>query len=432
VRWLSTAAGIVGVALTAVVARRLTGRRAAAAAAGLLGLAPAFIEFSRMARYYSLVLMLGLLSTWLLLHAMERNELKRWGAYALTGLAMLYTFYPSGVLLAVHALMIVVPVRGRTALRHWLIAAGAIGIGFAPWLGAVASGQIATIAGSAGADLARSGLGFALGAAASLYTFSVGETIFPWHPAAWLGLAIVLVLVSAGLRPKAGPGRWPCAAAALLSIVFISATTTFVSVGTPFLNAPVRALFALPFYLLLAAIGLFSLSRSRIQLSLAGALLSVWVIGHFHYFTGQQSLNPIYLTPSSEAAAFVRRNATVSDLVISDYDSVFGYYFLRDGGAVGDRPEQVQHMYTHEVDAVRTALETARPPHVWLIALGRDQTSRSASAEIVRETLLANYRLERTELFLPIDPAYLKAKALLLRRESYAHRLTVEAYSRAP
>ncbi|HJW84354.1 MAG TPA: glycosyltransferase family 39 protein, partial [Anaerolineae bacterium] len=291
VRWLSTAAGIVGVALTVVVTRRLTGRRAAAAATWLLGLAPAFVEFSRMARYYSLVLMLGLLSTWLLLDAMERNDPKRWSAYALTGLAMLYTFYPSGVLLVAHVLMIVLPVRRRASIRNWLIAAGAIGIGFAPWLGAIASGQITVIAGSTGADLARSGLGFALGVAASLYTFSVGETIFPWHPAAWLGMAIVVLLVIAGLRQRAERGRWPSAGVALLSIGFISATTTFVSVGTPFLNAPVRALFALPFYLLVAAIGVSRVGSARLRSGLAGALLAVWGIGIVNYFTGQQPLN---------------------------------------------------------------------------------------------------------------------------------------------
>jgi hypothetical protein len=225
----------------------------------------------------------------------------------------------------------------------------------------------------------------------------------------------------AGLRR--GAGRWASFGLFLISIAFISLVTTFVAVGTPFLNVPVRGLFALPFYLLIAASGLANIKSRRAQTGLIGALLIVWGIGTANYFTGQQALNPIYLTPSKESAAFVRRAAAPDDLVISDYDSVFGYYFLQGGST----PPQIN---TTEVEAIRSALTTSSPPRVWLITIGRDQTQRYSTADAVRQRLAQRYRLTQTFNYLPIDPTYLQAKELLLRRASYDHRLTVELYER--
>ena len=418
-RYLSVAFAVVGLALMPIVARRWAGSRTAVPATVLLGLAPAFIEISRMARYYSLLLMLGLLSTRLLFDALARSDWKRWIAYVLSGLALLYTFYPSGILILAHVLMIVWPARKRIAIRRWLIAIGAIGAGFAPWLAAIAARQITNIASSPGADLARSGIGFVLGVATSLYTFSVGETIFPWQPAAWVGVLTVVVLLIAGLRQRSG--GWPSAGMFLIGIAFISLVTTFVSVSTPFLNVPVRGLFVLPFYLLIVAIGLASIAARRIRIGLTGVLLIVWGIGTANNFAGQQSLNPIYLTPSKEAAAFVRHAAASTDLVISDYDSIFGFYFLPGGSTP-------PHLYTSQVDDIRTALDATQPPRVWLITIGRDQTQRDSTVGLVRGALSKAYRLAQTFDYLPIDPTYLRVKEWLLRRESYTHRLTVELY----
>jgi len=181
----------------------------------------------------------------------------------------------------------------------------------------------------------------------------------------------------------------------------------------------------LPFFLLVAAIGLSNMSSRRLQLALSGALLIVWCISIANYFSGQETLNPIYLTPSKEAAAFVRQAAAQDDLVISDYDSVFGYYF-----PAGDTTPP--HLYTNDVAAIRAALTARQAARVWLITIGRDQTQRSSTADEVRQLLAAQYRLAQTFNYLPIDPSYLRLKELLLRRETYDHRLTVDLYERKP
>jgi Dolichyl-phosphate-mannose-protein mannosyltransferase len=421
-RWFSIGIAIVGLALMSQVAQRWAGPRAAVPATLLLGTAPAFIEFGRMARYYSLLLTLSLLCTIFLLDALDHNNRKRWAAYVLTGLALLYTFYLSGTLLIAQGLVIVLPAHRRLSVRRGLMIALAIGVGFAPWL-LVAGRQVARVSGVLGADLARSGLGFVLGIAASFYTFSVGETLFPWRPEAWIGLGIVAVLLGMGLLKPSRRAHWQSAGLFILSIISISTVTTFVAAGTPFLNVPVRGLFALPYYLLVVTWGWIGLASKRWRVVLGSMLLAVWGISLLNNFTNRDYLNPIYITPSKEAAAFVRRNVTPGDLVISDYDSVFGHYFLP-----GGLPSR--HKYTDQVNEIQAALQTWNPPHVWLVTIGRDQTRFNSSSETVRQRLAANYRLEHVERYLPIDPVYLKIKNLLLRRDSYEYRLTVEVYAR--
>lgn len=418
VRWPSIAFGLIGLALMPSIARRLLGAHTAVPAMFFVAAAPAFIEFSRMARYYSLTLMLGLLSTQLLLDALNDGRWKRWLAYGLAGLAITYTFYPAAILLIAHG-CIVLPAH-RSATRRWLASLAAIGLAFAPWLAAIAARQATTVASGTGADLARSGLGFLLGIASSLYTFSIGETIFPWRPEAWIGLIVFAILIVVGLR-SAGRARWQVAGMFAVCIAFMSLVTTFVAVGTPFLNVPVRGLFALPFYTSIAAAGFAGPIPPGRKFILASALLIVWSIGHVDDFSGQQFLNPIYLTPAKEAAAYVRLNATESDLVISDYDSIFGYYFLRGESSP-------KHLYTDQVEDIAAVLRSDAPPRVWLATIGRDQTQRVSSADNVRRLLQEGYHLDRVERLLPVDPTYVQVKNFILRRETYTYRLTIELY----
>ena len=420
-RWPSAAMALAGVALMPSVARRMMGARAALPATLLLAAAPALIEFGRMARYYSLVMTLGLLSTKLLLDSIEQGGWKRWVAYSASGVAMLYTFYPSGVLLALQGILALL--RRRAASRSWAIAAACGTIVFAPWFAAVAARQAVGVSGSLGADFAHSLIGVALGIGMSVYTFGVGETLFPWQPEAWVGGALIALLLRLALRGSQRRGARQAVWIALACIIFMSLVTTFVSVNTPFINVPVRALFALPFFLMPIASGLACLRDPRQRVVLAGVLLGAWALGEWNYFAGRQFLNPIYLTPAKEAAALVRQAAREDDLVISDIDSVFDYYFPA-GGAMP------QHRYTERVDEVASALAALNPPRVWLVTLGRDRTQRGSTADVVQGMLLEHYPQREAACLLAIDPTYADIKRALLGRDTYDCRLTVERYER--
>jgi len=452
-RWFSAAAGLLAVALMAALARQVLGRRAGLPAALLLALTPAFVEFSRMARYYALVVALALLCTLLLVRAARRGGGWAWLGYAAAGLALISTFYPAAVLFAAHGLWIVWLVewdgelhpalvaahslwlrRGRArrpALvspapagvrggKGWLLAVGGVAVAGLALYGPVLLARATAISQAGGAALARSGLGLALGLGMTGYTFAVGETVFPWNPAAWLGLAAVGVILVGGAWRQAR-GIWPALAGAALCALGVAVITTFVSVNTPFLNVPGRALFAWPFVGLALVAGWQSLPRRAGQVA-GGALLLAWAVGLGNYYTGRQFLNPIYLTPAREAAELIAANAGPNDLVIVETDSLVGYYLGRIAGA----PTATD---TAEVGGVGRALEK-KPPQVWLVTLGRDQTAGLSTAEAIRAALAADYAPAATTRLLPLDKTYLHYKELLLRRKAYTNRLTIETFTR--
>ncbi len=424
-RWPSAAAGVVAVALMAVVARQWGSPRAALPAAALLALAPAFVEFSRMARYYALVTALGLLALALLHAALRRGRWRRWLAYAAAVAALLFTFYPTLFLVPAHGLL---AWRGTTASRRRLAAwatASAAGVAvFAALALNTALSQAAASARALPADFARSPVAFGLGIGAAAYTFSAGETLFPWNPAAWLALAGCGVLLAFGARRRAGARFWLALAVALGGITFVAALTTTVSTHTPFLNVPVRGLFLLPHYLLALALGFERLPTPRARWVVAALVLGGWAVGLANYYAGTQFLNPIYLTPSKTAAALVSTEASRSDLAIIDPDSLVGYYLVQNSAA----PAQVS---SFDLAAVEAALAN-RPPRVWLVTLGRDRTAATSTRDRLREQLNAGYGLSQTHQLLPIDPIYWRLKNRLLGRESYRHRLTIEEYQRRP
>ena len=421
-RWFSAATGLLSVAMMVPLARPWLGRRAALLAALLLALAPAFVEFSRMARYYALVVALALLATVLLVRAVRQGGVWAWLAYAVAELALVSTFYPAAVLFAVHGLWLLWPGalpqrRDRPALWPWLGAVGGVALAGLALYGPVLLARATAISQAGGAALTRSGLGLALGLAMTGYTFAVGETVFPWNPAAWLGLAAVGGTLVAGMWRRIR-GVWPTLAGAAVCAIGVALVTTFISVNTPFLDVPARALFAWPFVGLALAAGLRRLPRRAGQVA-GGALLLAWAVGLSNYYLGQQFLNPIYLTPARAAAELIAAGAGPQDVVIVETDSLVGYYL--------DRP--AVSIDAADLDAVAQALAAA-PPQVWLVTLGRDQTARLSTAEAIRARLAADYALAATERLLPLDPTYVHYKELLLNRSAYTNRLTIETFTR--
>ena len=402
-RWFSSAAGLVSVALCAALARRWLGSRTALPAALLLACAPPFVEFSRMARYYALLVALALLATVLLLRAVRRPTLGRWLAYAVAGLALVSTFYPAALLFAAHGLWLLwpgaLPGPARLPLRGWVVTASGVAALTLALYGPTLLNRALTISRAGGADLARSGLGFVLGLTVTGYTFAVGETVFPWNPVAWLGLASVAALLVIGLAKRVR-GLWPLLAGLGVCAVGVALVATFVSVNTPFINVPVRALFVWPLF----------------------GLALAWGAGLVNYYAEQQFLNPIYLTPAREAAAWLAAAAQPGDAVLVETDSLVGYY-------LGQPPLARASVDAAAPAAVEAALSAA-PARVWLVTLGRDQTAAGSPAEAIRAALAPNYTLSATERWLPLDPTYVHYKELLLRRPTYANRLTIETYPR--
>lgn len=403
-RWLPAAWTTLAVAASIALAGRVR-RGSGVVAAPLLALSPFLLLYGPMLRAYSLTLLLGLLLTLALL----RERARSYAALAIVGLWTDYVIWP---LLAAHALWRLWPGRAGnpTGRRAWWAAFGLAGASALPLLRAALDQSGRDLIAS---DLATSPLGVLLKLLYPAYAYLMGETLFPWSPLAWLGLAGgALALV--GLRRPTRPTLL-----LLLSIVVpvvgIVALLTLVATDLPFVNVPSRASVAAPLVLVGLAVGLTRLPR-RVAAFAFVALLAANVASLANLFTDDAYINPIYAVPAREIAAHIEAAALPGAVVIADTDTVLHRYLTEPPPYTTDDPTAL--------DALRAA-----PSEVWLLTFGRDRTRSLEPDAPVRQTLEAmGWQPIETHQYVLQDPLYRRLKTRLFGRDAYAAKATLQRW----
>ncbi|MDQ3380369.1 MAG: glycosyltransferase family 39 protein [Actinomycetota bacterium] len=453
VRVPSALFSVASVLLVAWLGLRVAGRRVGFLAAYLLAISPFLLLFGPMARYYSQALFLVLLSTALLLEALHRPQ--RWGRtramwilYVVASIAMLLTSYTNAayfVAQIVFAALLVSrrpqpstqsaigeqrqdaePVdigllRRRTAVSQ----AAVVGV-FAIWV-AVDFNRLV--------DFASSDRQFAIGgvketALAAIYPFyawTLGETIFPWHPAAIVALAIFMPAAALGLVRLAtgSPSHRVPVIALVTGLLLMLVSFQFFVRDLPFETLASRGIAGMPFLLLLVAAGLEWLPLGWRVAALVALTAAVGVSG-LHYFQGRQFHNATYALPTKEVVATVRELAHASDLIVSDPDLPFHYYY-RAG------PSSPRLFSATESRAAQQALSDGDHDRVWLVTAGRDSTRGwrvKWGATQLEAWMKQHFRLQRTWQYVPQDALYARIKARMQGYPSYRYKLMLRLYVR--
>jgi len=137
VRLPSVAAGVVGVWLAYLIARRLFDRRAGLAACLLMAASCFHIYYSQEARLNALVTALFLAQTWLLLRILHQRGKAGWGwwaAYGVAGLLCLYTYALCILTIGALALLYLwLSRKGRRQIAALVVVHVAIVLLFLPW-----------------------------------------------------------------------------------------------------------------------------------------------------------------------------------------------------------------------------------------------------------------------------------------------------------
>ena len=138
VRLLSAIFGVLAVLVVGLVGCRAFGWRAGVAAAAVMAIAPAHVEYAQYVRSYSLFTLLVAVHVWLVIDWMDDRvplTASRAAVFVLVTAALFYTHYLSLLLLPAEGLFVLV--RGwqaRTRLLAWTAAVGAAGVLFVPGL----------------------------------------------------------------------------------------------------------------------------------------------------------------------------------------------------------------------------------------------------------------------------------------------------------
>jgi hypothetical protein len=440
-RAFSVACLLLSLPLVYLLGRRLGGEMVARWSLVLTAASPFLILYGPMVRAYSLTLLLGCLSTLAFLRWRERPTAISWLGYVVAALALIYTDYVGLALVLAQGLLgFRTPTnaddqgensknnenpRSSAFVRvQFLAAFGLLALAYLPWVGVIVAQVGRPVI---PADFAQSLSGYVLKMAYPFYSFSLGETIFPWHPAAVLGcLAVAFLAVMALAFWRESAARASALALFLgLPLAFTIFLLSTFATDITFLNVASRTALAAPYFYIFLAGGLARPGRSpQTGQVWAVALLAVaWIVSLANLYTGRQYHNPIYAVPMRQIAQQVVADSRPGDVVVADPDSIFDYYLARTGSGT-----TLPLLSSVEADTL-PGLQATPPARLWLVTLGRDRTRAMEPTELLA-WLAENYRLAESRGYVPQDPLYQRVKQRLLHRPDYEYKAVVRLYAR--
>jgi mannosyltransferase len=261
-----------------LLGRRVFSTGEGMAAALLMAISPFHIWYAQEARMYTLAAFLSLLSSYLLLLALQKGRPSLWLAYTLTALAAPYAHLYACFVLLFQALFVLLWAwRSRPKvpfLRAWLLSQVGISLGFLPWVGIALRKHTSNATYWQGTpDLG----GFLLD---TVVAFSAGPTLH-LDRAGWTATAFLLALgvgcTSLAFRRSEPRLRWQGFSLVLLYLMVPALATLLISYRHP--KCVPCLLLITPAYYLLAAKGLATLRAHRRWAGLAVILFTVILVG---------------------------------------------------------------------------------------------------------------------------------------------------------
>ena len=368
--------GVVSVALTYALMRRLAAAPVSLLAALMVGVSPFAVMASQEVRMYALLGTLALASTLALVVSCERGGLLRWGGYALLAAAMIYTQYLGGLVLLAHGVW--VAWFERRHLGAWLLAAGGAAVLYLPWVPALLA-QVGH--GNGSPWYSRGAVVLDVGDLLGLMAFGgslvgMGSYFFPGTagPAAQ-----VLILLPFLVTLWRGTASWMADRRSLALIGLPFVVTGVVLVACSFARLlivyPRWFSYLVPFYAMVLARGVEDLAarvparRAEVLALLIAGLLALGVpaLGRYYFDPGFRPY------PWRAAAELVRRQVRPHDFLLfvnGSAEIAFTYYFDQPHPSLALTP--VEDARGPERDPAFTDLQAralaTRYPRLWIIA----------------------------------------------------------------
>ncbi|MBI5877742.1 MAG: hypothetical protein HZB53_08835 [Chloroflexi bacterium] len=436
--WWATLAVPAFYALARIVQRwfRLPATRWTAAIPLLLALSPATALFGVMIRNFALVLALAMLfnlafARWMALNTAEgpaqpRAERNAMLAWLVAGLALVFSEYGALALIGAHVLWVLLHPRLRAQVwRPLLVGLVVLALAFL----ALVPGLLEQVErGKLDADLSRDLIGFVLRLATPLFAFPFGETILPWHPlvliaapfVAWAAIRAIWVRETRGLALF-------CLLVFAAPLAFNTFILTTIATDLTFLAMPSRTLYAMPPLLMVIAFGAGTLRPVWRRLSWV-AVAAANVAALTNLGLGIEYLNPIYAVPLREIHQYLQSHTRSGDLLISDLDIVYQYYYDRAPIA------GTQLILTEDANlpSLNVQIAARTPPRIWLFVFGRDRSSAGDRVPALLQQLDGRYRAIDELRYAPTDPLYRDVKQRLIPRAAYDYKLIIRLYERLP
>ncbi len=325
---------------------------------------PCLLLYGRMARSYSLQVLLASMAIWYLLRfAEDGSGWTKLTAFVTALVALLYTHYLPGIAVwaGANLLLVMRLRRGRSLWKTWLLPNLLVAVLYLPWLmvlsGALGQwrhGQGYYLTGNVWAEQV-------LKLAYWFYSFTFGEAIPLWLLPGTVVLAVpCLWLFISGTRLRRD-WLWPALFAAI--VAFVGATRW---VSYPAMAA--RLLFLLPLFLLALASGITAKHRTGTAVGMV--LFAANLVGLWTYYQARDFLNAGYLVPNQTMAAEISSHSSSENTIVwidaLNFDGTTLEYYLPKSFRVRwlDSPESVA--------AARAELDAGAIRHIWFVRSSHD------------------------------------------------------------
>lgn len=245
--------GTLTLALVYRLGRELFSSLTGLLAALLLAVAPLHLRYSQEARFYALFTALAVASTLALVLALRRNDRLGWAVYTLTLVAALYSHYYTVVLALAQAVVVVAQPWAETPAdrqahgrRNYLLSCAVAAIAFLPWV-------FYAVLGETGTPRATPPVLDAQLLVEVFHGLALGEARQEPVTAAWVLGGLAIVGAATGLAQRR---TRPLTLLVLAPLVISPLVVVLVLRWIGYFFALRQMLFLLPFYLLLAALGM--------------------------------------------------------------------------------------------------------------------------------------------------------------------------------
>lgn len=314
----SAAFGLVAMWIVWRMTRSAIGERGAAIAAGLMAFSPLHLMFSRIARSYSLAVMLAAISMYAAWKVYTDGR-RRWlVAYGIATLLALYTdSVMCAIVIAQNVFCFAMLWRERRRLAGWIVAQACVGVLFAPWI--LFSGKGAVIFADV-VPYAASALGPGPKAAYLAFAVCAGETVNPvnW----WI---VAPAFVGFGGAFIAGTIRLVRHVRSLAVFAITPAILAFAVAMLFAAGSPKHLSVMLPPMMIILAVGIIRARPVWLGWVFGGLIFATGCVSIFNYYTGREFADASMATPWRQIAETAQKNESANDSVF------IGWRTFKDG-----------------------------------------------------------------------------------------------------
>ena len=389
----------------------------------LFALLPFGLFSFRLAKYFSLLVFLFLLSTHEFLEIAESDKKtgKHKILYVLYSVLMIYTHYLGILGLFAHAASFLITSGGRKYFRKIFPAHAAAAILFAPWI-VIFLSQAGEVSGMAPAEFSHSVKAGSLRTAYLFYAFLFGNSVEPWHfiIAGTGALLMALGFVGNIFILKNKPGNaYPMIFCIFVTGIFLGIIASIILFPyLHFLFLPERLIFLLPLFAVLLGCGLYEMKILRYPafVVLGGLLL----FSVYNYYSRSETTIWAYRIEWRDIKSRISKSGA-NIIIFDNYNlGMLGEYYLeRDFDVISawNREESEYSLDSEEMNHLR---------NFWFIRTTNDSSPGEAMNEL-EKILDEKFGVEKELQFLKENPGLEKLKSRIRGEASPTRKFKLKA-----